>query len=532
MTRCSFGKKGSTIREYCTTHKPPGYVNIVAKYCIHIGCNKQYRFGKVGCKPEYCVDHKLSGYVDVVSKTCLHDGCNKQPSFGEIGCEAEYCTTHKPSGYVNVKSKRCKYEDCLTQSRYGKIGGRPEYCTKHKLSGYVDVVSKMCVHISGCNKRPAYGKVGSKIPEYCVTHKPDEYVNVKTKTCGTKGCLKIPTYGKEGSKTAEFCFMHKPIEYKDIKSKICKHDGCSKYPIYGKPGFKKLVEYCKAHKPSGYVDVKHAKCIHKNCTIRAKYGLLFGPLIYCSAHRTPNSYTKPRPKCSHDKCKEKPCYTDKKDSYPVRCEDHKEELDTPVHKLNCSICDQILFIKTDTRMCNICAKIDISIIRREKEFKIKTLLEESDISFIHDKTSDPGCHKHRPDFLIDGDTHYIVIEVDENQHSSYTNECETARMVNIQQGFGGMRVLFIRFNPDGYTDSSKKKIRAGITLTRTKRLLSLIKSSILHPPPYLLSVVKLYYDGDNEINIITQIDLDTLFKPKKRLVPIVIEFDDEDVLII
>lgn len=459
---------------------------------------------------------------------CIHKDCTKRCIYGKPKSKkSEYCFDHKPEDYINVNSKTCCHSECNRQPLYGKPGStKSEYCFTHKPSDvYIDVKNKKCVHL-GCDKQPNYGKSGS-IREYCSEHKPsDEYIDVKNKICRQVGCKKVPSYGKPESKLREYCSEHKPSDYIDVKSKICIHKGCVTIAIFGNPE-SKLREYCYTHKPSDYIDVVSKICGYSGCTTHATYGILFQPKTHCAKHKTPNMYTKNKPICEYEKCKETPCYTDKKDSYPLRCEEHQEEDDTLVSESNCIICDQVLFIKSDTKMCNICAKVDITKIRHEKELKIKTLLEEEEIDFIHDRTSDPGCHKHRPDFLIDCETHYIVIEVDENQHSSYADECEIARMVNIQQGFGGMRVLFIRFNPDGYTDSDKKKVRAGITLTRKKRLVSLIKSSILHPPPHLLSVAKLYYDGDNGTVSITEIDVDNLFQPRNEIEDFIFDSDEE-----
>ena len=265
------------------------------------------------------------------------------------------------------------------------------------------------------------------------------------------------------------------------------------------------------HKPLEYIDVKHKRCYFINCSTRASYGLLFSQKTSCSSHKTTNMYSDNNPKCLFENCCEKPNYTDKQDSYPLRCEEHKTQSDIILVEEKCIVCLETLFIKSDLRKCNICSKVNIETIRHEKELKIKTALEENKIKFIHDKMSDSSCHRHRPDFLIDCNTHYIVIEVDENQHQSYPDECERNRMINIYQGFGGMNTLFIRFNPDSYIDNSNKKIRGGITNSRIKRLVSLINSSQNYPPQFPMTVVKLYYNNDDGTNKLYELNIDNLF---------------------
>lgn len=59
--------------------------------------------------------------------------------------------------------------------------------------------------------------------------------------------------------------------------------------------------------------------------------------------------------------------------------------------------------------------------------------------------------KTRPDFMFDtlNHTHYVIVEVDENQHSGRLEACECTRMVNITQS-NQRPTLFIRYNPDEY----------------------------------------------------------------------------------
>lgn len=93
-----------------------------------------------------------------------------------------------------------------------------------------------------------------------------------------------------------------------------------------------------------------------------------------------------------------------------------------------------------------------------------------------------------------GGAFYIIIEVDENQHESYPCECEIVRMINIQQGFGGVPVIFIRFNPDPYADNNGNLIKT--YRGREKKLLQVLKDidnyEIIEE---MLSVIYLYYDG-------------------------------------
>lgn len=92
-----------------------------------------------------------------------------------------------------------------------------------------------------------------------------------------------------------------------------------------------------------------------------------------------------------------------------------------------------------------------------KEHYVRDALKEkfSDITMIFDKQIEGGCSKHRPDIFIDFGSH-CIIEIDENRHVSY--ECEEKRMVALYEDIGFRKVIFLRFNPDGYTIGTQKYI--------------------------------------------------------------------------
>jgi hypothetical protein len=75
---------------------------------------------------------------------------------------------------------------------------------------------------------------------------------------------------------------------------------------------------------------------------------------------------------------------------------------------------------------------------------------------ILDKIISGGCSKHRPDGLLDMITHSIIIEIDEDQHSSYESICENRRSMELFTDLGNRPLVFIRLNPDGYHDGIKK----------------------------------------------------------------------------
>jgi hypothetical protein len=90
--------------------------------------------------------------------------------------------------------------------------------------------------------------------------------------------------------------------------------------------------------------------------------------------------------------------------------------------------------------------------------------------------------------------------VDENQHHSYACECEQGRMVAIFQDYSGGKVIFIRYNPDSYTNSLGVKVSSD--KGKEQKLLDTIKAIMNNPLDKALSVIYLFYDGyDGSVKI-------------------------------
>jgi len=118
-----------------------------------------------------------------------------------------------------------------------------------------------------------------------------------------------------------------------------------------------------------------------------------------------------------------------------------------------------------------------------------------------------GC---RPDNLLVLPKYNIVVETDENQHSSYNDEEESHRMKQIHKDLGCKNIVFIRFNPDSYINvkgerisSCWRQIKSGIIKvskpsewpTRLKTLNTNITYWLNNKPTKPITIVKLYYDG-------------------------------------
>ena len=98
--------------------------------------------------------------------------------------------------------------------------------------------------------------------------------------------------------------------------------------------------------------------------------------------------------------------------------------------------------------CHCLSHPDEKIPRRYKlkQHFIYDKIKEKYSDFIYDKTISGGCSNKRPDFLFDKLTHSVIVEIDEEQHTSYS--CENKRTMSLFEDLGSRPLVMIRFNPD------------------------------------------------------------------------------------
>ena len=108
-----------------------------------------------------------------------------------------------------------------------------------------------------------------------------------------------------------------------------------------------------------------------------------------------------------------------------------------------------------------------------------------------------GCSKKRPDIYFELLQHCLIVEVDENQHNSYEDSCECARINEIVNGIGGKSVVFIRYNPDNIKNNTN--IIQISQLDRLKLLVETIKSELVKDyDMFLVKIIQLFYNDDYE----------------------------------
>ena len=82
------------------------------------------------------------------------------------------------------------------------------------------------------------------------------------------------------------------------------------------------------------------------------------------------------------------------------------------------------------------------------------------LTWVADKKVQDGCSLRRPDLLLDLGSHIIIVEIDENKHTNYDCSCENKRLMELSQDLQHRPIVFIRFNPDDYTNQEGEKIKS------------------------------------------------------------------------
>ena len=160
----------------------------------------------------------------------------------------------------------------------------------------------------------------------------------------------------------------------------------------------------------------------------------------------------------------------------------------------------------------ICPEIKVSRNYKTKENTVVDIIKEKfpNLTWIADKKIKDGCSNKRPDLLVDMGTHILILEIDENKHSSYDCSCENKRLMLLSQDVGHRPIVFIRFNPDGYIDQEGNTVKSCWKLNqlgvmkiiktkekewaeRMNNLIQQIQYWIINPTEKTVEIVELYY---------------------------------------
>jgi EsV-1-7 cysteine-rich motif len=420
---------------------------------------------------------------------CIIKGCTvEKAKFNLPGVRTNcVCRNHANKSMIDVYVKRCSEEECKKQASYNFKGETKKlYCAKHRKENMFDTSHKYCEH-KDCNKQPSFNYENEKKLRFCSTHKLENMVFVrKQKLCEHEGCEVIAYFNKEGEASARFCSSHKEKNMVSIRnSGVCIEEGCRKFAAYNHPQYSKAL-YCQVHKQNGMEVVKNKKCIFEGCNVNAGYNYQNEKgSLYCGQHRLDNMIYKRTTYCLSEHCMTQIHHNAKYRGYCFRC-----------------------FIYTFPDE-------PVSYNFKVKEQHVVDYIKEqfSDIELTLDKTIQGGCSKKRPDIFIDRYTHSVIVEIDEDQHSDYS--CENKRMMELFEDLGNRPIVFIRFNPDAYSNKDGELVKSCFNYHKTTgapyvgdkddfnhRLTTLdntMRTQIDNIPEKEVTIVNLFYNTNNDV---------------------------------
>ena len=487
--------------KYCKEHRSDNMVDVRHKKCGIDGCIKKPNFNERGTKIGIrCEKHKLPTMVNVLIKKCDILNCETRASFNILGQKPTVCAEHQIPGMVNVLDKKCEFEECMKLARYNIISEKNGvWCIDHKKTDMVIVKKHSMCKYNNCEKQPSFNFLNKKGAKYCFEHKEDNMVDVINKSCKFDGCTKQPNFNNLNEISGIFCSEHKEQQMVNVTSIKCETDGCLKRPTYNKPG--KKPQYCKKHRQTEMVNVLTHTCITDDCLKMRIYNILGEKPMYCKQHKTDNMINVADKRCKTPLCDI--IVRKKFEGYCLRC---------------------FIHLFPDRK---------ISRNYKTKETHVGDFVKEAfpDKTFLFDKKIEDSCLKSRPDILIDMGFQVIIVEVDETQHKNYNYMCENKRMMKIWKTINDINadddeadeedeknennlnyrsVIFIRFNPDGYSDNGTiidscwKLNSKGICQTKKDKLnewndrLNELKNQIeywsVNKTDKVIEVVHLFYD--------------------------------------
>jgi hypothetical protein len=296
--------------------------------------------------------------------------------------------------------------------------------------------------------------------------------------CIFEGCKKRAYFNYIGEKKRLYCRYHRKEGMIYLNYNSCIHPCCTKQPKFNKSGETKGL-YCASHKQPMMIDIKNSRCIHNGCTKRPNFnieGQTKG--LYCASHKENMMVDVNNPRCKTHLCSTRA--TGKYDGYCLHC---------------------FMHVFPDKPVCRNYKTKEYSVVEYVKA--------KHPHPWIADKITG-GCSRRRPDLLLDMGSHIIIVEVDENKHTDYDCSCENKRLMELSQDLQHRPIVFIRFNPDDYTNqdgilvkSCWKLNKLGVMqITKTKQkeweerietLKQQIQYWIDHPTEKTIEIIELFY---------------------------------------
>jgi len=291
-----------------------------------------------------------------------------------------------------------------------------------------------CIYENNCENFAMYNYETESQRLYCKIHKLDNMISLASVSnlCKSENCKYYALYNYENTDDSEYenrplyCKYHKNEDMVCLLNQICEHEDCNLVASFNYFGQKRKLR-CSKHKEDGMVDVKHPYCLEPNCDIFASFNYQGEKkYLYCVKHKKDDMINVKNPRCKFENC-----MVDGNKKYDGYC-------------LFCFI-----HLFPDV-------KLSYNYKTKEKHIVDNVKNKFTNFSWISDKKILDGCSNRRPDLVVDFGFNILIIEIDENQHNNYN--CENKRLMQISQDFNHRPIVFIRFNPDNYTNNKNENV--------------------------------------------------------------------------
>jgi hypothetical protein len=455
----NFNYENENKATHCKSCAKLGMIDIKNKKCIV--CNKKTpNFNYEGeTKATHCKNCSTKGMIDIIRRKCIV--CNeKTPIFnfeGEV--KATHCKNCSTKGMIDIIHKKCIV--CKKKIPNFNFEGetKPTHCKDCSTEDMIDIKNRRCVECK--KKRPSFNFEGEVKATHCKDCSTEGMIDIKNKKCIV--CKrKIPIFNFEGEVKATHCkdcSVEGMIDIKNKKCIVCKR----KIPIFNFEGEIRGT-HCRDCSIEGMIDIKNKKCVE--CKTFASFGFINQLKTHCTRHKLPLMFKK---KYYCQECDEIAEYGMEE---PSHCFIHQKPEELCLLGQKCKKCYRENELCNKDQICLTYCKptettLTIKKIIKKKEALVLAYIDnnlKTELKPTDDKIIDNSCVKRRPDRLYDCGTHFVIIEVDENQHGFYTDGCaldkvsqENRRMVQILEALsmGIVPVIFIRFNPDNFRVKEK-----------------------------------------------------------------------------
>jgi len=423
--------------------------------------------------------------------TCAEPECTRKPGYSVKGEKTgKWCQKHAPTGAFHV-NRLCQERDCCQLASCNLPGERkPLFCAQHAQEGAINVVSRRCA-APGCDSlNPCFNVLGQKRGVYCVAHKSSGMIDVTNRKCEVVDCSRQPVFNDIGKKGGRFCQQHKQPKMVNVVDRQCAVTTCEvRCPAYNYPGAKR-GEYCRKHALPSMIRVRTVKCAEPSCLTKSPiYNFPGERGKFCAKHAKQGMVNVVSRTCASPWCS-KVVMHGKFRGYCLRCFIHL----FPDQKISRNY------------------KIKEA---RVSEF-VAQVFQGKSIEITYDRALAGGCSARRPDTFLECYTHGVFEETDETQHDTEAYcSCENKRMMQLFEDAGSRPIVFVRFNPDAYTDCHgvrhpscfKYHRTSGVPIIRDVKVwekrLQVLKERLLHHvntvPDREVTVEHLFYDGFHDV---------------------------------